>query len=51
MLVYWLIRNSKVVVKGIVITFVEIMKRKSIGRVLRGVYWFFYYNSIDVKGF
>lgn len=27
------------------------MKRKSIGRVLRGAHGFFHYNSADAKGF
>lgn len=50
-LAYGLARNCKVTVKSIVIAFIQVVKRKGIGGVMRRAHGFLHYNSTNTESF
>jgi len=50
-LAYGLARYCEVTVKSIIIAFIQVMKRKGIGRVMRCAHGFLHYNCANTESF
>lgn len=50
-LAYGLARNCKITVKSIIVAFIQVMKRKGVGGVMRCAYGFLHYNSTNTESF